>query len=63
MCEAPFKMFFFNDYSGVGFFRLSKRIISISKCYQSLVFLAGEFEQMDQKLEAKVYQTLQLQVA
>lgn len=38
-------------------------IISIYKCYQSLVFLAGEFEQMDQKLEAKVYQTLQLQVA
>lgn len=60
-------MFFLNYYSDVlkkkGFLRLSKRIISIYKCYQSLVFLAGEFEQMDQKLEAKVYQTLQLQVA
>lgn len=50
-------------FKKIGFVRLTKRIISIYKCYQSLVVLAGECEQMDQKLEAKVYQTLQLQVA
>lgn len=37
-----------------------KRMISINFL---MLFLADEYEKTDQKLEAKVYQTLQLQVA
>lgn len=40
--------------------RIPKRTISINSV---ILFLADEYEQTDQKLEAKVYQTLQLQVA
>lgn len=40
--------------------RFPKRMISINSV---ILFSADEYEQTDQKLEAKVYQTLQLQVA